>query len=489
VENNFLKALKNETNIGVTANGAIVNATTNSYIVDYFATFGAMRNSSDEDVVSTFNKAFCENPEYAIKLLFYFRDIRGGVGERRIFKIILQLLAKNHPEIIKNNLEIIPEFGRWDDLFCLLGTPLEEDVIKLITTQLEKDLKSDNPSLLAKWMPSINTSSKNTRKLAFKFMKKLGYNAKTYRKVLSKIREKLDLVETKITKKKYKKIDYSKIPSKAGLKYKTAFYRNDLEKYTEFIKAVNNGEVKINAKTLFPYEIVKKALFGNYQDEELALNAFWKNLPDYGNENNINAIAVVDTSGSMEGCNYLPITSAIALGIYFAERNKGPYANHFISFSSRPQLIEIIGSNIVEKAKNIYDKSLVDNTNIEAVFDLLLNTAIKNNTPQSDMPERVVVISDMQFDCQICGEDDTVKLFDSIKTKWAKTGYKYPKLIFWNVNATPATFPMTIDDAGVQFVSGHSPVIFESVLTDKFLSPMEIITNIVTKERYANIKI
>lgn len=489
MENNFLKALKSETNIGITENGAIVNATTNSHIVDYFATFGAMRNSNDGDVITTFNKAFCENPEYAIKLLFYFRDIRGGVGERKIFKTILQLLAKNRPEIIKNNLEIIPEFGRWDDLFCLLGTPLEEDVIKLITTQLEKDLKSDNPSLLAKWMPSINTSSKNTRKLAFKFMKKLGYNAKTYRKVLSKIREKLDLVETKITKKKYKKIDYSKIPSKAGLKYKTAFYRNDLEKYTEFIKAVNNGEVKINAKTLFPYEIVKKALFGNYQDEELALNAFWKNLPDYGNGKNINAIAVVDTSSSMTDCNYLPITSAIALGIYFAERNKGPFANHFISFASRPQLIEIHGSNIVEKAKNIFYKSLVDNTNIEAVFNLLLDTAIKNKTPQSDMPERVVVISDMQFDCQICGEDDTVKLFDSIKTKWAKTGYKYPKLIFWNVNATPATFPMTIDDAGVQFVSGHSPVIFESILTDKFLSPMEIITNIVTKERYANIKI
>ena len=486
---NMLSALKQATNIGVTENGALVNATTNSAIVDYFATFGAMRDSSVEDIISTFDAAFCENPEYAVKLLFYFRDVRGGVGERNSFRVVLEYLAENHSKIVKDNLELISEYGRWDDLFCLLNTSLRNDVLMLVKKQLLADGSSDRPSLLAKWMPSINASSVETRKLALEFVKEFGFASVEYRKILSVLRKKIDIVETKVTEKNYSAIDYSKIPSKAGLKYKTAFFTHDTDRYKAFIDAVNSGEKKINAGTLFPYEIIKKCIGYGESREEAALNAFWKNLPDYGKGYEINAIAVIDTSGSMTCNDALPISSAIALGIYFAERNKGPYANHFISFASRPQLIEITGSNIARKARGILDKSLVDNTNIEAVFNLILNTAIKNKLSQSEIPERVIIISDMQFDAQIDGTANTTKLFDSIKAKWVSTKYKYPKLVFWNVNATKSTFPMTIDEAGVQFVSGHSPVIFESILTDKFLSPMQIVENIVKKERYAKIKI
>jgi len=492
----LINALENATNIAYTENNAKSYATTTNSIVDFFAQAGGMRSRSECDVIHLFNKAFSEDNLIALKLLFYFRDCRGGAGERRLFKTIIKHLAMVNPAIVLKNIKNIAEFGRWDDLFVLFDTPCEEKMLALIKEQLSSDYTSPTPSILAKWMPSENTSSYETKNLAKKFIIKLKATPRSYRKMLSVIRKKIKLIETKITNKEYSDIDYSVVPSKANLKYKKAFWRNDEEKYGEFVNRATKGEVKVKTQTLFPYEIIREIVQGSidffgdelhYNKENMqnfmSLDMLWKNLPDYVGDSYNNTIAVIDTSGSMTCDNCLPISSAIALGVYFAERNKGRFADSFISFASRPQLIKIKGDNIWTKTKDIFDKALIDDTNIEAVFDLILKVALDENLSQDELPSRIVIVSDMQFN-SCAKQTNTDYLFKVIKGKWQGSGYTIPRLTFWNVSATKETFPMTADEAGVQFVSGHSPSIFTSILKDKFTTPLDLVHDVVNKERY-----
>lgn len=489
----LLNGMKNATNIAYTENGARAYATTKSAIVDFFAQAGAMRKRSDQDIIDLFNKAYAEDNLVALKLLFYFRNCRGGAGERRLFNVVINYLSNFKPEIIQKNIENIVEFGRWDDLYSLFHTSCENDAIQLFRTQINKDLTSETPSLCAKWMKSENTSSVNSVLLAKRFIDKTFIKPRHYRKTLSHLRGKIRIIENNLRTKDYASIDYSKISSKAGFKYKAAFWRNDEDRYRSFIGQVQKGEKKINAKTLFPYEIVRDALScynwnGSLSGTQkaLSLDAMWKALPDYIGENKSNVLCVIDTSASMLG---LPMESAIALGIYFAERNKGIFANHFISFASRPQLIQITGDDITSKAYSIRSKSLIDDTNIEAVFDLILNTAIRNNLPIDEIPERIVIISDMEFNQATTHRGSDEVLFETIRRKWDNTIYKLPKLTYWNVDARAERFPMTADERGVQFVSGHSPSIFTSILKDKFVQPIDMVLDIVNNPIYDVIKL
>jgi hypothetical protein len=495
----LLNGLKDAANCTFTENGAMAYKTTKSSIVDFFSQAGAMRTRSESDIIDMFNNAFSEDKLIAIKLLFYFRDARFGAGERRLFRIIIKYLAQAQQEIVKKNLQYISEFGRYDDLLVLLDTPLKNDVISLIRTQLTNDITSESPSLLGKWLPSINASSKITKKYAKIIAKELNLRESDYRIVLSTLRKKINLVETKITNKNYNDIDYSKVPSCANMKYKKAFWRNDEERYNEFVNKVNKGEAKVNAKVLYPYEIVRDIINGSYNvfygfnennldtKNDMTLDMLWNNLPSYI-EDYSNTLAVVDGSGSMTSPNYLPLSTAIALGIYFAEKNKGAFSNHFITFSERPRIIEILGDNIATKVRNVMRYKEIANTNIESVFDLILDTAKRKNLSQDDIPKRIVIISDMQFDkCAVDNNgyvNNTTQLFNIIKQKWQGTGYKIPKLTFWNVNATKESFPMTVDEAGVQFVSGHSPSIFTSILKDNFVTPLDLVLDVINKERY-----
>ena len=347
----YLNSLKYENNITTTENGALTYKSTFNGCLDFFALAGSMRNRSEIDIIQLFMSAYVEDKLTALKLLFYMRDIRNGQGERRLFRTIIKDLATFDSSTVLTNLENIAEFGRWDDLLCLMETPCELFMLDYIKKQFEKDLNSETPSLLGKWLPSENASSKETKKIATKIRKYLELSAKEYRKSLSALRRKINIVETLIVQRRYDEIEYDKLPSKAGLKYRQAFLSNDYERYSSFMSKDNKEVTKVNAKTLYPYEIVNKVYESYWTRNEITketktlMDAMWKSLPDYINGSDLNGIAVVDTSGSMEG---LPMEVAISLGIYLGERNVGPYKDHFITFSHKPKLQEIIGSDIYE---------------------------------------------------------------------------------------------------------------------------------------------
>jgi hypothetical protein len=487
----MLNHLKNATNVAYTTNGARAYATTQSYLVDFFATGGALRTTSENDKIKLFSKAFAENPLLAMKALFYMRDIRGGQGERETFKTIIKYLAKTQTDVVEKNAYLIPHYGRYDDLLALYDTPAEEIAITLIRSQLRDDLDSKYPSLLAKWLPSENASSPKTKRLAKKTRIALGLTPREYRKTLSELRRRINVVERLMSAKDWSEIEYDKISSKAGLIYRNAFMRNDEDRYSAFIGSLKKGEKKVNAKTLFPYEIVGQYMgsmtrrgnhyhvgFSTNRDE--ILEAMWNNLPDYVGDNFDNALAVVDTSGSMSG---LPIQVALSLGLYIAERNKGAYHNHFITFSERPQLQEVIGSHLGEKLNNMASAEWQMNTNIEKVFDLVLNTAIRNRVPQEELPSKLFIISDMQFDYCVRGSK-SLTVMENIKRRFERAGYTMPELVFWNVNASSTNFPVKVTDTGVALVSGCSPSLFKNLLAGKDMTPYGMMLDVLNSDRY-----
>lgn len=492
----MLNELKKELNITTTENGALVRKTTYNSCLDLFALVGSVRNRESKEIITLFEKAYNEDQLTAMKILFYLRDIRGGIGERNTFRVIAKYMADAHTTSMRKNLEFIPEFGRWDDLYAFIDTSLQNDALEIIKEQLSKDLESENPSLLAKWMPSENTSSSTTRRNATITRKYLKISPKTYRKTLTKLRKKIDIVETKLCENNYKDIEYDKLPSGAGLKYKSAFYRHDEDRYKQFIEDVSNGKIKINSNTLFPYELVRDAqsfICENYNlpynDKRALLNEMWKALPDYIGDNDEDCLAVVDVSGSMSGT---PIQMAISLGLYVAEKNKGTFKNHFITFSETPELIEIIGDDLVGKVSFMKESNWGYNTNLEAVFDLILNVAIKNKLPQSQLPSRLFIISDMEFDMAIQDmtwgirkREDKSTLFQIITKKYKDAGYEVPTLVFWNANSRNDLIPAIEDDGiKVQYVSGASPRTFELLLKNETLTALDLMFGAINVERY-----
>ena len=502
--NKILNGLKTATNYTYTQNGALTHKSTLNSCLDFFAMGGAMRERSEADIVVMFGNAYSEDPLTAMKLLFYFRDIRGGQGERRLFKVIMRSLASKNPNQVRKNLSLIPEFGRWDDLYVFVGTPLQTDALDLMRKQFVLDLKCKTPSLLAKWLKSENASSQETKILGAITRKHFGLSPKQYRRALSELRARINVLERLMSANEWDEIEFDKIPSKAGLIYRNAFARRDLiaSKYAEF---ATSSETKVNAETLYPYEVVEKTLdefdyrlgFLGSHVERVVLNKYWDNLKDYLADNPMNGIAVVDTSGSMNGN---PINVAISLGLYMAERSSGPFANHYISFASRPQLIETSGVDFVDKVERIYKTNLIDNTNIEAVFDLILDTAIKSGASQEELPQNIFIISDMEFDSATtsrpgrAGEksvrffkENAETLLENIAIRFAANGYKLPHLIFWNVNAKQDNIPMINANSPISYVSGFSPSIFECVVSGK--TGVDLMMEVVNKERYSKITV
>ena len=511
--NKFMNGLQNTTNFIYTENGALTHKTTKSDLLDMFAMGAAYRTRSNEDVILMFRKAFAENPVYALKCLFYIRDVRGGQGERRFFRVAMKDLAQTNPDAARRNLEHLPEYGRWDDLYIFVGTPLEADAFAFIKKQLALDVQCKTPSLLAKWLKSENTSSAESRKLANKTRIAMGMSHKQYRKTLSILRARINVLERLMSAGKWDEIEFDKIPSRAGMIYKNAFARHDIERaksekavqtYEEFAKDTTK---KVNAKALYPYECVSEATkimfsgrgWGYYSSNvalddtnRLMVNKYWDNLADYFNGASFNGLAVVDTSGSMTGSEAsAPINVAISLGLYCAEKAKGPFAGHYVSFSSRPQLIATAGVDFCDKVARIYKTNLCENTNIEATFDLLLDTAIKNNCSQDDLPKNLIVITDMEWDAarghygfgyRYGGSNvQSATLMEQIEAKWQAHGYQMPNLVFWNVQARRANIPMEVKD-GVSFVSGFSPSLFEQIMSGK--TAYSLMMEVLDSKRY-----
>lgn len=482
----MLNFLKREANNTYTENGAVTYRSTQSLCLDFFYTAGAMRNADDNRIISVFTKAYTEDPDLAMKILFFARDIRGGLGERKIFRICLNWLAKNYPNSAVKNIGYIGEFGRYDDLLSLIGTPCENAVISLISRQITADTEAmfaekESVSLLAKWLPSVNTSSIETVKNAKKIAHALRLSDAEYRKTLSRLRKYIDILENRIRERDYS-FDYERQPSKAMFKYKKAFIRNDKERYIEFLSKVQKGEAVLKTGSLYPYDIIREALRPNISAEEkMALDASWKSLDDYGN--NQNAIAVIDGSGSMYNGigSPKPFEAALSLGLYFAEHSRGAFANHFITFSNAPLLVEIKGRDITEKARYTAKFNEVSNTNIEAVFRLILNTAKKYRLPQSELPQTIYIISDMEFDH--CANNAGLTNFQNAKRMFRQAGYILPNVVFWNVNSRNEQVPVRMHDTGTALVSGSSPKIFDMVKSGE-LEPIKLMLDIIENERY-----
>jgi len=332
--------------------------------------------------------------------------------------------------------------------------------------------------LLSKWLPSINASNYERKKQAQLLAKLLGMTEKTYRQKLSALKKYLDILERRLCEKDYS-FEYEKQPSKALYKYRRAFIRNDEDRYLKYIDLVKDGKTQLNAKTLYPYEIIRDAIKpGLLKNDIDVLDTTWKNLPNFCDGRN--AIAVIDGSGSMVGT---PLNIATSLGIYFAERNRGYFHNHFITFSKNPKLVKIHGNTIVDKAEYCMSYNEIANTDLIKVFGLILKAAIKNNLPQSELPETIYVISDMEFDAGVC---DNISLHEEVKELFEKHGYILPNIVYWNVDSRNNQYPVKANEYGCVLVSGASPSVFKMVISQE-ISPLKFMLSVLDSERYSKI--
>ncbi len=503
---NLKQTLGEDFNVSVTENGAVGYRTTGTELLDINFAVTSMRNMSENQVALKFEKAYLENKLLAIKWLFYAGDVRGGLGERRLFRVGMRHVAKYDSDIAKRLLPLVAEYTRWDNLLVLLGTELESEVCAIIKNQLNADMASmaQNKaiSLCGKWMPSANASSTETKRWAKILIKNLGVTERQYRKMLVALRSYTNVVEVKMSKREWSAIDYATVPSRANLIYNSAFLRNDEQRRREYLAKLEKGETKINAGTLFPHDVVHKYMnYHSVGNLDTALEQLWKALPDYVKESG-NTICVADGSGSMTstvgntGVTCLDVANALA--IYFAERSSGQFKDKYITFSSRPQLVNF------SNAKSLRDKirialmhSEVANTNIEAVFNLILTTAINSNMNQDELPANILILSDMEFDqcaetshygsCDWRGKGINKKLFAEIEAKYKAHGYKLPRLVFWNICSRTGTIPVKQNDLGVALVSGFSPAIVNMVLSNK-TDPFECLLEQLNSERYAPVE-
>lgn len=487
-----VKMTLDETSYSVTENGALGFGTSGSKLLDINFKVTSFRNKSDREIEDAFANAFYENKLLALKWLMYARDREQGIGERRLFRVCLKWLAIEQPEIAKAVFSMAPFYGRMDDMWCLLDTELKDNVIGYIIGQLNADkvyMEENKPvSLLAKWMPSLNASSKDTKRYAKIICSGLAMTERQYRKTLSALRKYINVVEVKMSAKEWGEIDYNKVPSKANLIYKDAFLRNDEERRRAYLAALERGDknVKINAGVLFPDDIVNKYSTGcwscNVKSYDSTLEELWKALPTLSSDN---TLVVRDGSGSMYG---KPLDVSTALAIYMAERNQGEFHNQFITFSRVPKIINLNGLDTLhDKLAKTYLEDDCSNTDIESVFRLILNTAVRNNMTQQDMPKNIVIVSDMCFDGSRFNCKDT--LFGTISKEYAAHGFILPRLIFWNVNGNTSgnVIPVQQNAMGVVLMSGYSQNLIKMVMSNQ-TDPYKCLIEQLNSERYQKVE-
>lgn len=401
-------------------------------------------------------------------------------GERRFFRVVMRDLAKYDTQAVLRNLTHIPEFGRWDDLYVFVDTPVESAAFELMKNQLALDVSCKTPSLLAKWLKSENTSSQKSRELANKTRIAFGMNHKQYRKTLSILRARINVLERLMSENRWDEVEFDKIPSRAGMIYKNAFARHDIERmkkdptiqsYADFAK---DTTTKVNADVLNPVDIANRIFGGQVRTDtdRAIIDKYWSCLKDYYNGREENGIAICDVSGSMYG---QPLNAAVSMSAYIAERGKGPFKDHFITFSNNPSLVRFEGVDTYDKFMRAKSADWGNSTNVEAAMDLMLNVAIKNKVPAFDMPTTLYIFSDMEFNgCMTCGPAsvarwggtcvrDTDTLFETMAKRWAAYGYNLPRVIFWNLDARQENIPAL--GGRFSYISGFSMAMIEEVLS------------------------
>lgn len=461
---NFLDELKKNNTVTNSKGGQYYNSSYN-YNLDIFA--GISRYNDIDEIISKYKKALAEDSTIALANLLYILDVRNGKGERRLFKTLFRYLCENERELALKVLPFISELGRWDYILEGLRTTIDKEVVDLIKTQLEEDKVSNNPSLLAKWLPSHRTHKVNSQ-VAKYLMKKLNLKEKQYRKLIVELRNKLNLVECNLSEKEYDKIEFEKVPAKAMLKYRNVFNNKCAGNYTKYLDQVGKGEKEIKTTGLYCYEIIRKLINDRSDENDELYNLMWENQRDILNGYGKNILVVADTSGSMMQYNGLPYMNSVGLAIYMAERNNGIFKNHFITFSVEPKIQQIVGNDIREKFENI--ESIVSNTDIDKVFELLLKALKNSNVSVEEMPSHIIIISDMEFDAGVYSENGTN--FNGWKKAFNEAGYDLPKIVFWNVAGNTGGLPATKFDNDVIMISGFSTMLLNKLLDLEKFSPV-----------------
>ena len=502
----FATAMYHEGTHKLTENGAAAyDSTAQGALLDLFSQIGALRPRTDREIEQKFAAAFQEDKLLATKMMFYSGDIRqGGLGERRTFRVCLRWLAENHPEIVNKNIELIPYFNRFDSGFVLCGTKCEELMWANVAKPLAADMKAYNAStatkivpvsLLAKCMPSENTSSVKTRQMAIKAMRALHLEPRKYRKMLSALRKHINVVERQMSAGEWGLIDYAKVPSYAMHNYGSAFAKHDHERFDAYLKSVSKGEVKINAATLYPYDLVEKYMSGGYNyhrygdcviSEKLdeVVEAQWKALPNYLTKP-MNAVVMADVSGSMRG---RPMATSIGLAIYLAQRNTGLYHNQYMTFTNEPHFVNIKeGASLLENVQKVAAAGVGYSTNLEKAFQEILNVAVTNRVPANQMPKTFVVISDMEIDRYMRpGRHwDFLKVMEA---RYNARGYSLPRIVLWNVNARKDT--VLSQDENTIFISGQSPSSFKALCQNlDGITAYELMLQVLNGKAYAKVRI
>ena len=493
---NFAEALGNDARHTYTENGATAINSTGSGLLDFFGSAGSLRTADNARMERLFAEALKDNKLLAAKSLFYVRDVREGLGERKTFRVLLRYAAMNHPEMVKPNIALIGEYGRFDDLYELVGTPLESDMWAYVKQQIAADteaMKANKPcSLLAKWLKTADASSNRTRKMGILTAQNIGMSVYDYKRCVRALRKYIDITEAKMSTQNWDKIDYSTVPSRAMMNYRKAFQKHDGDRYDEFINKAVKGEAKINAATLFPYDLIEKYLstgsrYGwgfNFKSIKYnaAIEAQWNALPDYvGTE--ANALVIADTSGSMSG---RPICSAVGLAVYFAQRNKGAFHNLWMSFSHDSKVQTLRGETLAQQLSSIDTEHWDSNTNLERAFEHILQIARDNHVKPEEMVKSIIVISDMEID--YCTGSSWL-FYDEMRERFLKAGYEIPNIVFWNVNSRHDIFHADKNRKGVQLCSGQSPATFRQLMKSVGMTPMEMMMSVLNSERYAPIQI
>lgn len=465
--NKLVNGLEKKSNNTETQNGRKAYKSTLNNCLDFFSSVGALRNDPKK-ALDMFVKAYIEDKETSLKLALWSRDIRGGAGERNIFRNILKWLDKHDPTFLidSNFLYSVIEVGRWDDIYVIENDKVRDKIALMLSTILQ----SDNPGLAAKWTSRQKDEAKWLRK-------KLELDPKTFRKLLV---ENSKTVEQLMSSNKWGEIVYEHVPSKASIIYRKAFEKNDNNRYKLYKEKLSKGETKINAGALYPHDITSKI---NFYDDNTILEAQWKSLPNYVENDNTKAIVVCDVSGSMTwnkiSQNIVPLDIAVSLAIYTANRLNGPFKNCAITFDSIPEFIKFSG-DLISDVRTAKNAPWGGSTNIDKVFELILKTAIKNKVDKKDMPTHIVIISDMQFDCG----KNTVK--KTHKADFENAGYDLPAIVFWNVDYK-GNKPAKFDTNGVMMVSGFSPSILKNVLNMKPIeevNPLQLMFDTLQDPRY-----
>ena len=472
-----------------TENNAVAYSSTGHKLSDFFSRFGAMRKSSEQEILATFQDLYEVMPKEAVKLLMFFRDCRGGQGLRRVFDVVYNHLIKTNHPLAYQLLTFVPEFGYWKDVrdsmvyaATVRNATFLDFACAIFVGQLYTDTKAKNMSLAAKYAPTENWARKNdTHEQVFKrFMLAVREILKiedrqTYRKLISLMRSTLNVVETQMSAQQWKTIDFAAVPSKAHNLYRKAFGKHQQQRYAEYLAKLVKGQTKINASVLTPVDVMHKYL--NTYGVDTTLEEQWKALINYVDGD---VLAVCDVSGSMSG---RPMEISVALGIYLAQRATGVCKNELVTFSEKPTFFDISGyKNLRQTIDAVLRMDWGMNTDLVKTFDLLLKTAKQNNATDKDMPKYILIISDLQFDR--CTNANRTP-FEEIKRKFAAQSLTMPKIVFWQVNATNhKAFPVP-DEFGTIQISGESPAVLQFVLNTLNGNSNQVIQDILSNPRYA----